>query len=57
MNLIFCKLKQAQEKWISFKKNSKIMNSDVCKITKGEKCGFNFVQAGKSSKDMNLFSC
>eukprot|EP00493_Phyllostaurus_siculus_P001554 UN01562 len=26
------------------------MNSDVCKIKKGEKCGFNFVQAGKSSK-------
>ena len=32
------------------------MNSDVCKIKKYEKCGFNFVQTGKSSKDMIFFA-
>ena len=31
------------------------MNSDVCKIKKYERCGFNFAKIGKSSKDMNLF--
>ena len=31
------------------------MNSDVCKIKKYEQCGFNFVQTGKSSKDMIFF--
>ena len=32
------------------------MNSDVCKIKKYEKCGFNFLQTGKSLKDMIFFA-
>ena len=32
------------------------MNSDVCKIKTYEKCGFNFVQTGISSKDMIFFA-
>ena len=31
------------------------MNSDVCKIKKGEKCGFNFLQAGKAQKTWICF--
>ena len=32
------------------------MNSDVCKIKKYEKCGFNFVQTRKSSKEIIFFA-